>query len=69
MEVSKQDIADMRGHPERCDFCGWAGPLAFLEPEEGGDWACWHCQWRWDTNEIADALQSVFGPPTQHRSE
>lgn len=63
---TKTDIAELRGEvPERCTFCGWAGPLDFLEPEEGGAWACWHCLWRWDTNEIATALEAIYGMPTE----
>lgn len=43
-EITKQDIADLRGgFPEDCSFCGKPTPPAQLEPEEAGDWVCWHC--------------------------
>ena len=48
MEITKQDIALLRGgFPEECSFCGKPTPPAQLEPEEAGDWACWHCLLRW----------------------
>lgn len=64
LHITNETIAELRGRtPDRCDFCGWVGPLDFMMPEEGGDWACWHCLWRWDTNEIAEALECVYGKP------
>ena len=45
---TKELIADLRGGvPKECSFCGKPTPEEQLEPEEAGDWACWHCLLKW----------------------
>lgn len=36
------------GVPSKCDFCGREVSSEMLEPEEGGEWVCWPCQFRWE---------------------
>ena len=33
--------------PCECSFCHVPKPPEELEPEEGGNWACWDCLARW----------------------
>lgn len=48
MEITKTDIAMLRGgFPEKCSFCAKPTPPEQLEPEEAGDWVCWHCLLNW----------------------
>lgn len=48
MEITKQDIADLRGgFPAKCSFCDTPTPPEQLEPEEAGDWVCWRCLHKW----------------------
>lgn len=66
MIVTKEDIAAWRAtdvENARCDVCGWPCGVALLEPEESQMWVCHHCMWRWETNDIAQALIGVLGAP------
>ena len=59
-EITKEDIAEFRGGvPQQCDFCGKDTPPAQLEPEEAGDWACWHCLLKW-AREDGDVREEAF---------
>jgi hypothetical protein len=73
MEITKHDIAALRGgFPLQCDFCGKPTPPEQLEPEEAGDWVCWHCLLRWarEDDNIQEvvfwerAIKGVPCPPT-----
>lgn len=44
-------LAQLRGWPEKCDFCEDSKTLEELEPEEGGMWVCHSCQARWEKEE------------------
>jgi hypothetical protein len=45
---TKRLISGLRGEiPDECDFCHSRKPPEELEPEEGGQWACWDCLGRW----------------------
>lgn len=58
MDITKHDIAALRGgFPEKCSFCDKVTPPEQLEPEEAGDWACWHCQLKWAKED--DRIQEV----------
>jgi hypothetical protein len=39
------------GKPGKCDFCGQKKPNNELEPEEGGQWACWDCLTQWENQQ------------------
>jgi len=59
-QVTKEDIAMFRGGmPEKCDFCDTPTPHEQLEPEEAGDWVCWHCLLKW-AEEDGRVNEAVF---------
>ena len=59
MEITLQDIIDLRGGlPECCDFC----QKPYTEnrtpvPEEAGQWACIECWDRWEADDAARSKQ------------
>jgi ribosomal protein L37AE/L43A len=60
--LTREHVATWRGtdlENARCDICGAPDWASRLEPEESSMWVCLHCQWRWDTNEIHAALQTL----------
>ena len=57
-QVTKADIAELRGGmPAKCSFCLRDMPAEQLEPEEAGDWVCWHCLLKWAHED--DKMQEV----------
>jgi hypothetical protein len=57
-QVTKADIAEFRGGmPAACDFCAQPTAPEQLEPEEAGEWVCWHCLLKWARED--DHMQEV----------
>lgn len=62
MEISKREIADLRGvetHVE-CARCGKIVPFEEAEPEEGGEWECLPCWKRCEAKELGDQAKRIL---------